>query len=565
MDRKKLIPAGVLVLGLAIVTCLSLAALRGFNKRVETETDLTALHLKMRLESCIRTRIAVVNELATERWQNREQLTAGWPARSSVLLNLYPDIQALNYVDTDGVIRIISPVSGNEAALGKDLHNHPNSRVKETLAEAEASGQVKRSNSIQLFQSGLGMVIYQAIDSTEGQRLGYANGVFKLNDLITGCLKDDKIKNQFAFGIYEPDGTQLYATEPGPASLGASQQRSIPVGVANQPWRLELAPSVDYRARNGDQFDQTWMALGIILVLALTYATRVLLQKQDSLRQSQKKYKLLVENQTDMVVQIDNKGCFLYVSPSYCQMFGRTEEELLNKSFMPLVHEDDRELTAKSLATLVDPPHTTYHEQRAYTKDGWRWIAWSNVAVISKTGAVETISAVGRDVTNLKNLETRMWHSQKMQLIGEMAGGITHDFNNLLQVMLSNIEFAIMQSAKSQPVGKPLEQIRLMTERAMSLVDKLSRLSQQHPTPLTRLDLNEYVPEVIDIIERTLPDSLSLTLQLADVALPVEADKNQLEQVILNVCFNARDAVEGSGEIQVSLCHSTLDAPTSPA
>jgi PAS domain S-box-containing protein len=128
-------------------------------------------------------------------------------------------------------------------------------------------------------------------------------------------------------------------------------------------------------------------------------------QAENALKRSEEKYRLLVENQTDLVVKTDLEGRFLFVSPSYCRMFGKTEEELLGKNFLPLVHEDDLENTLKAMESLYEFPHTAYMEQRAYTKDGWRWLAWADTAVLDETGNVVAIHGVGRDITMRKMAE----------------------------------------------------------------------------------------------------------------------------------------------------------------
>ncbi|MEA2088064.1 MAG: PAS domain S-box protein [Candidatus Caldatribacteriota bacterium] len=125
----------------------------------------------------------------------------------------------------------------------------------------------------------------------------------------------------------------------------------------------------------------------------------------EELEESKEKYRLLLENQTDLVVKVDTEGKFLFVSPSYCESFGKTEEELLGNKFMPLVHEDDREATAKTMENLYKPPYTCYIEQRAKTKDGWRWLAWADKAVLDKDGKVVAIVGVGRDITKRKQNE----------------------------------------------------------------------------------------------------------------------------------------------------------------
>ena len=116
-------------------------------------------------------------------------------------------------------------------------------------------------------------------------------------------------------------------------------------------------------------------------------------------------FRLLVENQTDLVVKVDLEGRFLYVSPSYCQTFGIPAEDLLGKKFMPLVHEDDREATANAVATIFNPPYHCYLEQRAMTAKGWRWLAWQDNLVRDEAGNPQAIIGVGRDITLSKQTE----------------------------------------------------------------------------------------------------------------------------------------------------------------
>jgi PAS domain S-box-containing protein len=126
---------------------------------------------------------------------------------------------------------------------------------------------------------------------------------------------------------------------------------------------------------------------------------------EEALRESEEKYRLLVENQTDLVVKVNTEGEFQFVSPSYCEMFGTSEDELLGKKFMPLAHEDDRDMTAKTMQSLYKPPYTCRVEQRALTKNGWRWLSWSDSAVLDENENVVSIVGVGRDITERKVAE----------------------------------------------------------------------------------------------------------------------------------------------------------------
>jgi PAS domain S-box-containing protein len=136
-------------------------------------------------------------------------------------------------------------------------------------------------------------------------------------------------------------------------------------------------------------------------------------EAEEALRLSEENYRLLVENQTDFVVKVDVDGRILFVSPSFCKTFNMSEDELLGKNFMPLVHEDDRETTAKAFETIFVPPHTAYMEQRAKTKDGWRWLGWLDTAVLNDRGEVTEIVAVGRDITERRNAEKVLAESEE--------------------------------------------------------------------------------------------------------------------------------------------------------
>jgi PAS domain S-box-containing protein len=129
------------------------------------------------------------------------------------------------------------------------------------------------------------------------------------------------------------------------------------------------------------------------------------IKNEEALKEGQQRYRLLVENQNDLIVKVDTQYRFLYVSPSYCETFGKTEEELLGKRFMPLIHEDDRDMVANSLKRLFQEPYTCYHEERALTKNGWRWLAWSGRAELNDKGQVEAVLAIGRDITDRKQAE----------------------------------------------------------------------------------------------------------------------------------------------------------------
>lgn len=136
-------------------------------------------------------------------------------------------------------------------------------------------------------------------------------------------------------------------------------------------------------------------------------------EMEEIIQASEEKYRLLIENQSDLLVKVDSEGRFLFVSPSYCKMFGKSESELLGKKFVPLVHEDDQAATLEEMKKLNYPPHSCKIQQRARTKDGWRWLEWLDNAVIDDKGNIEYIIGVGRDITDRKKIELELKESEE--------------------------------------------------------------------------------------------------------------------------------------------------------
>lgn len=133
----------------------------------------------------------------------------------------------------------------------------------------------------------------------------------------------------------------------------------------------------------------------------------------EKLKSEKENYQLLIENQTDLVVKVDTEGRFLFVSPSYCELFGKKEEELIGQKFIPLVHKNDRKATKEAMQALYKPPYSCYLEQRAKTKRGWRWLAWSDKAILDEENNVVAIVGVGRDITEKKELEEKIKEDER--------------------------------------------------------------------------------------------------------------------------------------------------------
>ncbi|MDF7824983.1 PAS domain S-box protein [Pontiellaceae bacterium B12227] len=175
-----------------------------------------------------------------------------------------------------------------------------------------------------------------------------------------------------------------------------------------------------------------WLKVVVVITLATTLLLLFLswlLKHQVKMRtlelsESEERYRLIVENQSDLVVKVDKAGRFSYVSPSYCDVFGKTEEELIGNKFLPLVHEDDHASTEQEFMKIFTPPHTAYIEQRALTRHGWRWFSWHDSAILDEEGLVQDIIGIGRDITARKEAEEASRKSSERLELATRAGQV---------------------------------------------------------------------------------------------------------------------------------------------
>ncbi len=268
-----------------------------------------------------------------------------------------------------------------------------------------------------------------------------------------------------------------------------------------------------------------------------------------ALRDSEEKYRLLVENQTDMVVKVGLDGRFLFVSPSYCRTFGKSEAELLGCQFMPLVHEDDREATARAMEALHRPPHAAYMEQRALTVHGWRWLAWADTAIVDPGGRVVEIVGVGRDVTERREMEERLRQSEKLEAIGRVAGGVAHDFNNQLTAILGSAEYLRDALGHDPALGEAADAIREAALRSAGLTRQLLAFARKQPPRAVTLDLHRTVESVVALLSRSIDKRIALKTRLVAEPPLASGDPDRVHAALLNLALNARDAMPDGGTL----------------
>ena len=202
-----------------------------------------------------------------------------------------------------------------------------------------------------------------------------------------------------------------------------------------------------------------------VFVAKLIIDREEFIDSREKLKNSEEAFKLLVENQVDLLVKVDVQGKFLFVSPSYCETFGKKEEELIGNEFLHLVHPDDLESTSKAMEVLYKPPYTCYLEQRAKTVHGWRWFAWNDRAILDKKGNVIEIIGLGRDITRRKEAEEELKKlKEKLEIeVQEKTGELQHRVAELEEYQKATInrEYRINELKKEiKTLNQEVEELR---------------------------------------------------------------------------------------------------------
>lgn len=250
----------------------------------------------------------------------------------------------------------------------------------------------------------------------------------------------------------------------------------------------------------------------------------------------------------DLLIVASPNGYFRRVNPAFCEALGYAESELTEVPFVEFVHPDDRARTLEGFASVASGTPLVDFENRYRRKDGeYRVLSWRSAV----DPITNDVYAVARDVTEQRATEAQLRHAQKMEAIGQLAGGVAHDFNNLLLAILANAELAMAGVSGSSQAAEHLSEIESAGRRAADLTKQLlafSRGQQFRPVPV---DLNQLIQSLMKMVRRLLPENIVIDLIPGHNLACVSADPGQLEQVIVNLCVNARDAMERGGQLTI--------------
>jgi len=271
-------------------------------------------------------------------------------------------------------------------------------------------------------------------------------------------------------------------------------------------------------------------------------------------------FRLITENAADMIAVVEIDGRRLYNSPSYERILGYSLEELQATSSFEQIHPDDRQLVKEAAAETRRTGVGRRIEYRMRHKDG-SWLVLESTAstVLDAGGRVDKLVIVNRDITARKKLEEQFRQVQKMEAIGRLSGGIAHDFNNLLGVIIGYSELLQERLPSKDLLRESADEIVAAGKRAASLTRQLLAFSRQQVLEPKVLDLNEVVSDMEKMLRRLIGEDIELVATRDPILGRVKADQGQIEQVILNLVVNARDAMPQGGKLVIATANTEMD------
>jgi PAS domain S-box-containing protein len=388
-------------------------------------------------------------------------------------------------------------------------------------------------------------------------------------------------------GIATPDGRVLFVNEAGQALVGieSDQQATstmifdylppdeksrfdreiLPVVFSRKSWGGEVSLK-HFRTGEIIPFEMRAFpicdAQGKVIAIAnLSRDIRERKQREEALRKSEERFsKAFRSSPLAITISTEAEGRYLDVNEAFLHILGYQRRDVIGRTATELnfwIAPQDRlemlrQLRASGRVTALPTQYTT--------SSGEIRGAEVSAELIDLEGR-SCVLAITRDITETQQLEAQLRQAQKMEAIGRLAGGVAHDFNNILGVITGYSDLALLLVAADDPVNSHLKQIKKASERAALLTRQLLAFGRRQVVFPKILDLNQAVGNLIDMLRRMVGEDIALSFQPTTPIGSMDADPGQIEQVLMNLVVNARDAMPSGGKIVIATGNAEIDEP----
>jgi PAS domain S-box-containing protein len=280
--------------------------------------------------------------------------------------------------------------------------------------------------------------------------------------------------------------------------------------------------------------------------------------RQEELAKKEAQYRSLVENINEVIYTTDKEGRFTYISPVVEQITKYKVQELLGRHFAAFIFPGDLPLVEANFRNVLNGTSET-NEFRVVDKDKQTLHIRTYAQLLMENDRAVGTIGVFTDITEHKRLQDQLHQAQKMESVGRLAGGVAHDFNNLLTVIIGYCEMLSDDTKDNPTTTSMIKGINRAAERAASLTQQLLAFSRKQIIQPKRLNINELIVNLEKMLHRLIGEHIALTTRLGAEPGIIKVDPAQLEQVLMNLAVNARDAMSKRGKLTIETANAYLD------
>ncbi len=285
---------------------------------------------------------------------------------------------------------------------------------------------------------------------------------------------------------------------------------------------------------------------------------------EEALAQSEITMRCILDSVDEGFIVLDRNYRILSANKAFCGFAGRREEQIIGRLCHEFVHHRDQPCFASDQECPVRRTfetgrgHAAFHTHEDASGTQY-YVELKTYPMLDTSGTIISVIETINDVTEKRKLQEQLIQSQKMESIARLAGGVAHDFNNMLSVIIGHTELAMEQIDPSHPLFDSLREIRRAGERSAALVRQLLAFARKQTVAPKVLDLNETVAGMLNMLRPLIGEDIDLIWRPAEKVWPVKIDPTQIDQILANLCVNARDAIEGVGRITIETGMVTYD------
>ena len=282
----------------------------------------------------------------------------------------------------------------------------------------------------------------------------------------------------------------------------------------------------------------------------------------EALREGEIRYRRLTEQTTDIIYNCDLDGRFTYVNPTAVALMKYSEKELIGRHYLTLIRDDYKQRASEFYERQRrEYLRSTYLEFPAVARDGTEIWLGQNVQIVEEEGRPIGVQAIARDITQRLALEDQLRQAQKMDAIGRLAGGVAHDFNNVLTAILGSADLLSIMLEADAPGWTEADAIRRAADRGAALTKQLLTFSRPQRAAATVVDVATVVSSMEPMLKRLVLDKIAIRVTASQLPIPVRADEASLNQIVLNLIINARDAMPDGGTAAIDMGVLNLGDP----